>query len=136
MASEVSAHWRQLGITLFSLKSGVLNFLNGFSEEPETIIIDMDPTVNKTYGDQQLTLFNGFVDDYCLMPFHVFDGVTGQLMTTVLRPGTTPSGTEIVTVLRRIEQQIRSRFKKTTLIFRADSHHCRPEVLELSLIHI
>ena len=106
------------------------NFLNGFSKEPETIIIDMDPSVNKTYGDQQLTLFNGFVDDYCLMPFHVFDGVTGQLMTSVLRPGTTPSGTEIVTVLRRIEQQIRSRFKKTTLIFRADSHHCRPEVLE------
>lgn len=30
MASEVSAHWRQLGITLFSLKSGVLklSFIN------------------------------------------------------------------------------------------------------------
>lgn len=106
------------------------NFLNGFSKEPETIIIDMDPTVNKTYGDQQLALFNGFVDDYCLMPFHVFDGVTGQLITTVLRPGTTPSGTEIVTVLKRIERQLRRRFKKTKLIFRADSHHCRHEVLE------
>jgi hypothetical protein len=106
------------------------NFLNGFSKEPETIIIDMDPTVNKTYGGQQMALFNGFVDDYCLMPFHVFDGITGQLITTVLRPGTTPSGTEIVTVLKRIERQIRSRFKKTTLIFRADSHHCRHEVLD------
>ena len=89
----------------------------------------MDPTVNKTYGDQQLSLFNAFVDEYCLMPFHVFDGITGQLITTVLRPGITPSGVEIVTVLKRIERQIRRRFKKTTLIFRADSHHCRHEVL-------
>lgn len=106
------------------------NFLNSYSKEPETIIIDMDPTVNKTYGDQQLTLFNSFVDNYCLMPFHVFDGITGQLITTVLRPGTTPSGSEIVTVLKRIERQIRRRFKNTVLIFRADSHHCRPEVLD------
>lgn len=106
------------------------NFLNGFSTEPKMIIIDMDPTVNKTYGDQQLTLFNGFVDNYCLMPFHVFDGVTGQLITTVLRPGTTPSGSEIVTVLKRIVTSIRRRFKNTKLVFRADSHHCRHEVLE------
>ena len=106
------------------------NFLNGFSEEPDTIIIDMDPTVNKTYGDQQLTLFNAFVDEYCLMPFYVFDGVTGQLITVVLREAKTPSGAEIVTVLKRIERQIRRRFKKTSLIFRADSHHCRHEVLD------
>ena len=106
------------------------NFLNSFADEPEAIIIDMDPTVNKTYGDQQLTLFNAFADEYCLMPFYVFDGITGQLITTVLRPAVTPRGTEIVTVLKRIVAQIRRRFKKTTLIFRADSHHCRHEVLE------
>jgi hypothetical protein len=106
------------------------NFLNGFSAEPNCIIIDMDPTINKTYGDQQLTLFNGYADEYCLMPFHVYDGITGQMITTVLRPGTTPTGTEIVIVLRRIVKIIRQRFPKTKLIFRADSHHCRPEVLD------
>ena len=51
-------------------------------------------------------------------------------MTSVLRSGTTPLVQRSFSVLRRIEQQIRSHFKKTTLIFRADSHHCRPEVLE------
>ena len=71
------------------------NFLNGFAKEPEVIIIDMDPTENRVYGDQQLALFNSFSDDYCFMPFHVYDGVSGQLITTVLRPGKTPSGKEI-----------------------------------------
>ena len=105
------------------------NFLNGFAKEPEVIIIDMDPTENRVYGDQQLALFNGFADDYCFMPFHVYDGVSGQLITTVLRPGKTPSGKEIKAVLKRIVNRIRTRFSNTKLIFRADSHHARKEVL-------
>ena len=63
---------------------------------------DVNPTENRVYGYQQLALFNGFADDYCFMPFHVYDGITGQLMTTVLRPGKTFSRTEIRTVLKRI----------------------------------
>lgn len=106
------------------------NFLNSFSSAPELIIIDMDPTENKVYGDQQLSLFNGFVDDYCFMPFHVYDGMTGQLITTVLRPGKTPGGKEIVAILKRIVKRIRTRFPQTQLIFRADSHHARKEVLD------
>lgn len=105
------------------------NFLNGFAVAPQAIIIDMDPTENRVYGDQQLALFNGFADDYCFMPFHVYDGITGQLITTVLRPGKTPSGSEIVTVLKRIVSKISARFSETKLIFRADSHHARAEVL-------
>ena len=106
------------------------NFLNGFNQPPEIIVIDMDPTVNKVYGDQQLSLFNGFVDDYCFMPFHVYDGISGQLITSILRPGKTPSGPEIKTILCRIVKHIRKRFPQTKLIFRADSHHARTEVLD------
>ena len=32
------------------------NFLNGFAKAPEVIIIDMDPTENRVYGDQQLLI--------------------------------------------------------------------------------
>lgn len=105
------------------------NFLNGFAVAPEAIVIDMDPTENRVYGDQQLALFNGFADEYCFMPFHVYDGITGQLITTVLRPGKTPSGVEVITILKRIVNRIRKRFPETKLIFRADSHHARAEVL-------
>jgi hypothetical protein len=64
------------------------------------------------------------------MPFHVYDGLTGKLITTVIRPGKTPTAGEILTILKRIVSKIRSRFPKTVLIFRADSHHCKPEVHE------
>jgi len=37
------------------------------------MIIDMNPTVNRVYGDQQLALLNAPDDDSCLMPFHVTD---------------------------------------------------------------
>jgi hypothetical protein len=67
------------------------NFLDSYDTAPECIIIDMDPTVNRVYGDQQLALFNGYCDDYCLMPFHVYEGLTGRLIATVIRPGKTPT---------------------------------------------
>ena len=71
------------------------HFLDSFgAEDPEIICIDMDPTAHRVYGQQELALFNWKVDDYCLMPFHVYDGITGRLITAVMatiRPGKTPS---------------------------------------------
>ncbi len=64
------------------------------------------------------------------MPFHVYDGLTGRLITTVLRTGKTPSATEIISVLKRIERLLSKAWPETTLIPRADSHHTKPEVME------
>lgn len=106
------------------------NFLESYAEAPESMIIDVDPTPNRVYGDQQLALFNAHYDDYCLMPFHVYEGLTGRLITTVIRPGKTPSKEEIIALLKRITRRIRQRFPETTLVFRADSHHTKPEVMD------
>ena len=35
---------------------------------------------------------------------------------------------EILALLKRIVRQIRNRFSDTVLLFRADSHHCKPAV--------
>jgi hypothetical protein len=105
-------------------------FLDSYESDPECIILDVDPTANVTYGDQQLSLFNGFYDDYCLMPFHVYEGLTGRLISTVIRPGKTPTADEIIALLKRIVRRIRKQFPKTMLIFRADSHHTNPAVLD------
>ena len=115
-------------IRLFN--SFVDNFLASYESEPDCIVIDVDPTANVTYGDQQLSLFNGFYDDYCLMPFHVYEGLTGRLISTVIRPGKTPTADEIIALLKRIVRRTRKRFPKTKLIFRADSHHTKPAVLD------
>ena len=67
-------------------------FIASYAKPPEAIVLDMDPTADTVYGHQQLALFNAFEDEYCFMPFHVYEGQTGKLITTVLRPGKTPRG--------------------------------------------
>lgn len=111
-------------------KSMLAHFVDSFEQVPEAMVIDMDPSPCRTYGDQQLTLFNAHYDTHCLMPFHVYEGLTGKLITTVVRPGKTPTAGEIIALLERIVMHIRERFPKTMLIFRADSHHTKPEVLD------
>ena len=108
----------------------VEHFLDSYEKAPEIICIDMDPTPNRVYGGQQLGLFNAHYDEYCLMPFHIYEGLTGRLIATVLRPGKTPAKEEILGLLRRIVRRIKKRFPKTTIIFRADSHHTKPEVMD------
>jgi hypothetical protein len=106
------------------------NFIGSYESAPELIVIDMDPTPNRVYGDQQLALFNAHYDQYCLMPFHVYEGLTGRLIATVVRPGKTPSKEEIIALLKRVVRRIRARFPHTTIMFRADSHHTKPEVMD------
>ena len=105
-------------------------FLDSFKKAPRLIIIDMDPTAHLVYGQQQLGLFNTHIGDTCLMPFHVYDGITGRVITTVIREGRTPGAPEILRLLKRIVSRIRKRYPKTRLLFRADSHHTKPEVMD------
>ena len=100
------------------------------SRPPDAVVLDMDPTAVTVYGQQQLALFNGFEDEYCLMPFHVYDGATGRLVATVIRPGKTPTAREIRAILKRIVRRLRAAWPAVDIVFRADSHHTKPEVME------
>ena len=62
-------------------------FIQSYSEPPEGIILDIDDTDDLTHGRQQLTLFNAYHGNYCYMPIHIYEGKSGKLITTVLRPG-------------------------------------------------
>ena len=104
-------------------------FIASYATPPEAIVLDMDPTADIVYGHQQLALFNAFEDEYCFMPFHVYEGQTGKLITTVLRPGKTPTAKEIISVLKRLVQRLRKAWPEVRIIMRADSHHTKPEVM-------
>ena len=105
-------------------------FIQSFDAPPETVIIDLDPTVDLCHGMQEMSLFNGWVGEHCLMPLHVYDGITGRLITTVLRPGKPPLGGEIITVLKRIVRRLRAAWPDVVLILRADSHFSKPEIMD------
>lgn len=107
-------------------------FMDSYAGErvPEMLVLDLDPTACLTYGQQEFAMFNTHVGGHCLMPFHLYEGQSGRLIATVLRPGKTPSAKEILGLLRRVVRRIRKRWPKVRLMLRADSHHAKPEVLD------
>ena len=105
------------------------NFLDSYPVQPGSIILDMDPTAIRTYGHQELALFNSHYGGHCLMPFHIYEGKSGKLIATVIRPGKTPGKDEIIELLERLVTRIRARFPSTAITLRADCHHTKPEVL-------
>lgn len=105
-------------------------FIASYSEEPRVIVIDFDDTDNIVYGNQQESLFNSYHGDYCYMPLHVYEGLSGKLITTVLRPGKRPDGKETLSYLKRIVTRIRQSWKEAIILFRGDGHYSSPEVFD------
>ena len=76
-------------------KALVDEFIASYVPPPEGIVLDIDDTNDEVHGTQQMSLFNGYHDQRCYMPLHIYEGKTGRLITTLLRPGARPSGKQI-----------------------------------------
>ena len=61
-------------------------FIGSYKKPPKKIILDIDDTDDAIHGSQQLSLFNAHYNEYCFMPLHLYEGHTGKLITTILRP--------------------------------------------------
>jgi hypothetical protein len=105
------------------------NFIASYAAPPEIIVLDFDDTEDETHGHQQLALFNGYYDSRCYLPLHVYEGLSGKLITSILRPGKRPTGKQVVAILKRIVKRIRTCWPDTIIVFRGDGHFCSPEVL-------
>lgn len=104
------------------------NFMDSYDRPPEAIVLDPDTTDNTTYGHQQMSLFNGYYDETCYLPLHIYEGKSGKLITAILRPGKRPDGKEIVSILKRVVAHIRNRWPKVKIFLRGDGHFSAPEV--------
>ncbi len=62
------------------------------------------------------------------MPIHIYEGKSGKLITTLLRPGKRPSGNEIVSILKRIVKKLRKAWPDVGIFFRGDSYYSSPAV--------
>src|SRR5215204_3659413 len=47
-----------------------------YATPPETVVLDIDDTVDVVHGHQQLSLFNAHFDERCFLPIHVYDTAT------------------------------------------------------------
>jgi len=105
-------------------------FISSYAEEPELIVLDFDDTHNTVHGGQQESLFNAYYGEYCFMPLHVYEGISGKFITAILRPGKRSGGKETVGYLELIVERIRKHWSNTLIVFRGDGHFSASELFD------
>lgn len=97
------------------------------------ITLDMDPTEDPTYGDQQLTFFNAYYDNWCYLPMittiQFGDEAEQYQVAPVLRPGNAKGSLGAIGILKRLVPRLRKTFPNATLCVRMDGAFATPEVL-------
>jgi hypothetical protein len=100
----------------------------GPDEHPADLVLDLDSTDDPTHGTQQLALFHGWYDQHMYHPLLWFEGRTGLLLRSRLRPGRDPSAACVVDELRHVLGPLRRRFPHTPIFLRGDAGMATPAV--------
>jgi len=98
------------------------------------ITIDMDPTDDPTYGQQQLAFYNSHYGNWCYLPvagFLQFDDEPDQyLFCYVLRPGDSHASYGAIAIIKRIVAKLRKAFPSARIQARLDGGYATPEIFE------
>jgi hypothetical protein len=105
-------------------------FINSYESEPEVIIVDCDGTNNNAHGNQLQIEYNHYYGEYCFMPLHIYEGLSGKLITTVLKPGRRSKSVDVFSILQRLIGFIRKHWSLTKIIIRGDSHFCSQQFMD------
>ncbi|MCO5169363.1 MAG: IS1380 family transposase [Planctomycetes bacterium] len=99
------------------------------------ITIDLDPTEDKTYGQQSFSFFNGHYDSWCFLPqlgFLTFDDEKEQhLFHARLRPGNSRCWRGALGLLRRTVARLRAAFPGAKVRVRLDAGFACPRTFEV-----
>ena len=106
----------------------VEQFIASYDVPPPAIVLDIDDTDDETHGTQQLSLFNGYYNEHCYLPLFIFEGQSGKLITSILRPGTRPDGAQIRAIIKRVIKRIRKAWPTVGILVRGDSHFATPKL--------
>lgn len=108
------------------------NFIASYLKEPDLIILDCDDTNALTYGQQELALFNTYYGDHCYMPLHIYEGLSGKLVTTILKPGRRSKSLNVFSLMKKIINYLVEYWPNTLIILRGDGHFCSKEFMDWS----
>ena len=90
------------------------------------ILLDLDSTDDPTYGQQQLSFFNGAYGQHMYHPMLIFERHTGCLLAARLRPGNASSHARIVPMLLRLVPRLQAAFPEVTIQLRGDAGFAFP----------
>ena len=105
-------------------------FLRTRRTPPRYVILDIDPSDDPTHGQQVLSCFHGYFDQYQYFPLFVFDGETGFPLAAWLRPGTVHASCGAVSTLRAIVAALRAAWPDVLILVRGDTGMAVPELYE------
>jgi hypothetical protein len=91
---------------------------------------DIDDTFCVAHGGQQLAFWNAHHDERGFAPMHIYHAQSGAPLVSILRPGRTPKGSEVLTVIKHVTQRLRKHWGKARIIWRGDGHYGRVEAME------
>src|ERR1051325_1837615 len=94
------------------------------------ILLDLDSTDDPTYGQQQLSFFNGAYGQHMYHPMLIFERHTGSLLAARLRPGNASSHARIVPMLLRLVPRLQSAFPEVKIKLRGDAGFALPLLYE------
>ncbi len=63
------------------------------------------------------------------MPLHIYQGLSGQLVTTVLKPGRRSKASHVFDLLHRLITRLRESWPSMRIIFRGDAHFSSPKLM-------
>lgn len=107
----------------------VEQFLASYRHAPKVIVLDFDDTADPVHGNQEQARYDGYYGGYCFLPLHLYEGLSGRLITSILKAKRF-TGSQLLAVLKRLVKRLRRAWPDTLLIFRGDSHFAYPEVMQ------
>jgi len=107
----------------------VEQFLASYVSPPKLIVLDFDDTEDRVHGGQEQARYDGYYGGYCFLPLHLYEGLSGRLITTIFKAKRF-TGAQMLAVLTRLVKRLRHAWPHTLLIVRGDSHFAYPEVMQ------
>jgi hypothetical protein len=101
----------------------VERFIASYTQTPDELIFDFDPTDDPVHGNQEKRFFHGYYDHYCFLPLYVFCG--SRLLVAYLRPADIDPAMHSRAILKLLVKRIRQQWPNVKIIFRGDSGFCR-----------
>lgn len=112
-------------------KAMVEQFVAGFATPPKLLLLDLDHSEDAAHGQQPLAFYNHHYRSTCYLPLFIFDGLSGALISAILRPGKRPTGAENAMIMQRVLKLLRQHFPDTLIVVRGDGHFSNPELMQL-----
>ena len=104
-------------------------FITSYARPPQLIVLDFDDTEAPVHGEQEQARYDGYYGGYCFLPLHLYEGLSGRLITTIFKAKRF-TGTQMLSGLKRLVKRLRHAWPDTLLILRGDSHFASPEVMQ------